>query len=134
MSCFACGCRGFTITSLPDEKHSEFESGDQARLYTDESVCASVERSMPERDHILTTPSSPAVAIAVDDHTFAGQILLRKGFQLLGEIDLAYQPVVCARNRRTTKRRWVMMPPHGCTQGERDGSVCMATAPPAPCV
>ena len=31
----------------------------------------------------------PALALAVDDHTFAGQILLRKGFQLLGEIDLA---------------------------------------------
>mmetsp|Transcript_80523 Transcript_80523/g.130509 ORF Transcript_80523/g.130509 Transcript_80523/m.130509 type:complete len:252 (-) Transcript_80523:401-1156(-) len=65
MSCFACGCSGLIITSLPDEKHRELESGDQARLYTDESVCASVERSMPERDQILTTPSSPAVAIAV---------------------------------------------------------------------
>ena len=31
----------------------------------------------------------PAMALAVDDHTFAGQILLRKGFQLLGERDLA---------------------------------------------
>lgn len=30
----------------------------------------------------------PAVAIAVDDHTFAGQILIRKGFTLLGELDL----------------------------------------------
>lgn len=29
-----------------------------------------------------------AVAIAVDDHTFAGQILLRRGFTLLGELDL----------------------------------------------
>ena len=31
----------------------------------------------------------PAVAIAVDDHTFAGQILLRRGFKLLGELDLS---------------------------------------------
>jgi len=53
------------MTSLPEEKHRELESGDHARLYTDESVCASVERSMPERDQIFTTPSSPAVAIAV---------------------------------------------------------------------
>ena len=30
----------------------------------------------------------PAVAIAVDDHTFAEQILLRRGFTLLGEFDL----------------------------------------------
>ena len=30
----------------------------------------------------------PAMAIAVDDHTFAGQILLKKGFSLLGELDL----------------------------------------------
>ncbi|MFB0987104.1 MAG: hypothetical protein QMB94_12460 [Phycisphaerales bacterium] len=29
-----------------------------------------------------------AMAIAVDDHTFAGQILLKKGFSLLGELDL----------------------------------------------
>ena len=29
-----------------------------------------------------------AMAIGVDDHTFAGQILLRKGFPLLGEVDL----------------------------------------------
>ena len=38
---------------------------------------------MRDGDHV------PAIALAVDDHTFAGQILLRKGFQLLGEIDLA---------------------------------------------
>lgn len=30
-----------------------------------------------------------AVAIAVDDHTFAGQVLRRKGFRVLGEEDLA---------------------------------------------
>lgn len=30
-----------------------------------------------------------AVAIAVDDHTFAGQILRRKNFRVLGEEDLA---------------------------------------------
>jgi hypothetical protein len=29
------------------------------------------------------------VAIAVDDHTFAGQVLRRKGFRVLGEEDLA---------------------------------------------
>lgn len=29
-----------------------------------------------------------AMALGVDDHTFAGQILLRKGFHLLGECDL----------------------------------------------
>lgn len=29
-----------------------------------------------------------AMALGVDDHTFAGQILLRKGFPLLGELDL----------------------------------------------
>lgn len=33
--------------------------------------------------------SPPALAIAVDDHTFAAQILMRKGFTLLGELDLA---------------------------------------------
>ena len=33
--------------------------------------------------------SAPALAIAVDDHTFAGQILMRKGFTLLGELDMA---------------------------------------------
>jgi hypothetical protein len=31
---------------------------------------------------------SPTIAIAVDDHTLAGQILRRKGFTLLGESDL----------------------------------------------
>ncbi|MEM9372351.1 MAG: acetolactate synthase [Planctomycetota bacterium] len=30
----------------------------------------------------------PTIAIAVDDHTLAGQILRRKGFNLLGEADL----------------------------------------------
>ncbi len=30
----------------------------------------------------------PTIAIAVDDHTLAGQILRRKGFTLLGEADL----------------------------------------------
>ncbi len=33
--------------------------------------------------------AEPAVAISVDDHTFAGQILVRKGFTLLGEFDLS---------------------------------------------
>jgi hypothetical protein len=32
----------------------------------------------------------PAIAIAVDDPTLAGQILRRKGFQMLGECDLSY--------------------------------------------
>lgn len=31
---------------------------------------------------------APTIAIAVDDHTLAGQILRRKGFHLLGEADL----------------------------------------------
>lgn len=31
---------------------------------------------------------APTIAIAVDDHTLAGQILRRKGFTLLGESDL----------------------------------------------
>jgi len=32
---------------------------------------------------------SPAIAIAVDDPTLAGQILRRKGFKMLGECDLS---------------------------------------------
>ena len=32
----------------------------------------------------------PTIAIAVDDHTLAGQILRRKGFTLLGEADLPH--------------------------------------------
>jgi len=32
----------------------------------------------------------PAIAIAVDDPTLAGQILRRKGFKMLGESDLSY--------------------------------------------
>ena len=32
--------------------------------------------------------NAPAMALGIDDHTFAGQILLRKGFNLLGEHDL----------------------------------------------
>jgi len=32
----------------------------------------------------------PAIAIAVDDPTLAGQILRRKGFKMLGECDLSY--------------------------------------------
>jgi hypothetical protein len=38
---------------------------------------------------LMTTPGgSPAVALAVDDMTLAGQILRRKEFRLLGEADL----------------------------------------------
>lgn len=33
---------------------------------------------------------SPAIAIAVDDPTLAGQILRRKGFKMLGECDLSF--------------------------------------------
>ncbi|RMH25065.1 MAG: acetolactate synthase [Planctomycetota bacterium] len=35
------------------------------------------------------TGRAPAVALAVDDPTLAGQILRRKGYELLGESDLA---------------------------------------------
>jgi len=35
---------------------------------------------------------APTIAIAVDDHTLAGQILRRKGFTLLGEADLPRMP------------------------------------------
>jgi hypothetical protein len=38
---------------------------------------------------MLRREDSPTVAIAVDDLTLAGQILLRKRFRLLGEEDLA---------------------------------------------
>jgi hypothetical protein len=38
---------------------------------------------------MLQKDDSPTVAIAVDDLTLAGQILLRKRFRLLGEEDLA---------------------------------------------
>ena len=38
---------------------------------------------------MLRREESPTVAIAVDDLTLAGQILLRKRFRLLGEEDLA---------------------------------------------
>jgi hypothetical protein len=61
----ACGATGLTITSLPEEKATAFESGDHDSECTIESVCASVERSSPDRDQILITPSSPPVAIAV---------------------------------------------------------------------
>jgi hypothetical protein len=37
---------------------------------------------------MLRREESPTVAIAVDDLTLAGQILLRKRFRLLGEEDL----------------------------------------------
>ncbi|MFO0894267.1 MAG: hypothetical protein U0574_04845 [Phycisphaerales bacterium] len=38
---------------------------------------------------MLQREGRPTVAIAVDDHTLAGQILLRKHYNLLGEEDLA---------------------------------------------
>lgn len=38
---------------------------------------------------MLQREGHPTVALAVDDHTLAGQILLRKRFNLLGEEDLA---------------------------------------------
>ena len=38
---------------------------------------------------MLRRQDAPTVAIAVDDLTLAGQILLRKGFRLLGEEDLS---------------------------------------------
>jgi hypothetical protein len=37
---------------------------------------------------MLRMGDHPTVAIAVDDHTLAGQILLRKSYRLLGEEDL----------------------------------------------
>jgi hypothetical protein len=37
-----------------------------------------------------SSSDSPAIAIAVDDPTLAGQILRRKGFKMLGECDLPY--------------------------------------------
>ena len=37
---------------------------------------------------MLATNRAPAMALAVDDITLAGQILLRKDFRLLGEADL----------------------------------------------
>jgi hypothetical protein len=37
---------------------------------------------------LLTTREEPAIALAVDDPTFGGQILRRKCFTLLGEADL----------------------------------------------
>mmetsp|Transcript_38252 Transcript_38252/g.94005 ORF Transcript_38252/g.94005 Transcript_38252/m.94005 type:complete len:242 (+) Transcript_38252:1723-2448(+) len=65
VSCFAWGWRGLMMISLPQVKHTAFESGLQASEYTDDSSCASVDLSIPLRDQILTTPSSPAVAMAV---------------------------------------------------------------------
>ncbi len=38
---------------------------------------------------MLRSEASPIVAIAVDDHILAGQILMRKRFRMLGEEDLA---------------------------------------------
>jgi hypothetical protein len=37
---------------------------------------------------LIKQNGAPTIAIAVDDHTLAGQILRRKGFTLLGEADL----------------------------------------------
>ena len=37
----------------------------------------------------LSIDGAPEIAIAVDDHVLAGQILRKKGFRLLGEHDLA---------------------------------------------
>lgn len=37
---------------------------------------------------MLKPNGKPTIALAVDDHTLAGQILRRKGFRLLGEADL----------------------------------------------
>jgi len=38
---------------------------------------------------LLAAEGSPTIAIAVDDHILAGQILRKKNFRLLGESDLA---------------------------------------------
>jgi hypothetical protein len=38
---------------------------------------------------LLGPDAIPTIALAVDDHTLAGQILRKKGFRLLGEEDLA---------------------------------------------
>lgn len=38
---------------------------------------------------LLGCEGRPMIALAVDDHTLAGQILRRKNFRLLGEADLA---------------------------------------------
>lgn len=37
---------------------------------------------------LLERETNPMIALAVDDHTLAGQILRRKGFRLLGEEEL----------------------------------------------
>lgn len=37
---------------------------------------------------LLVTPAGPALALYVDDPTLAAQLLVRKGFKLLGESDL----------------------------------------------
>mmetsp|Transcript_22180 Transcript_22180/g.51516 ORF Transcript_22180/g.51516 Transcript_22180/m.51516 type:complete len:306 (-) Transcript_22180:177-1094(-) len=64
-SCLAWGCSGLTMISFPQVKAIWFESGDQESEYTEESTVARVDLSMPLRDQILTTPSSPAVPMAV---------------------------------------------------------------------
>lgn len=38
---------------------------------------------------MMSTNGTPTIALAVDDHVLAGQILRRKNFRLLGEQDLA---------------------------------------------
>lgn len=37
---------------------------------------------------LLTAPDGPAIALYVDDPTLAAQLLIRKGFRLIGESDL----------------------------------------------
>ena len=37
---------------------------------------------------LLVAPKLPTIALYVDEPTFAGQILIRKGFKLIGESDL----------------------------------------------
>ena len=55
------------------------------------SICAallSAEINIHYAYPLLTRPRGPAVALYVDDPTLAAQILIRKGFTLIGESDL----------------------------------------------
>ena len=63
--CRALGWIDLITRSLPHVMRMWSELGPHASAYVGDSNVASVERSMPERDHTLTNPSSPAVATAV---------------------------------------------------------------------
>ena len=52
------------------------------------SVLLSAEINIHYAYPLLTAPHGPAIALYCDDSTLAAQLLIRKGFNLIGESDL----------------------------------------------